>query len=203
VLDDIPTFTIDELKAMVDEAHRQRHPVAVHAMALNGVHNAVQAGVDSVEHGDYIAPEDLQAMKQKGIWYVPTLYVGEYVAQGRAAEGAKVWVDMININQETFRRAMQAGVKIAFGTDIGGFDWKIDPAIQFETMVNDGMPAAQAIRAATSDAAQLLRMSDEIGTVEQGKKADIVAVPGNPLQDVKLLQQVNFVVKDGTVYRRP
>ena len=203
VLEDIPTFTLDEVKAMVDEAHRQRHPVAAHAMALMGVHNAVEAGVDSIEHGDYIAPEDMQAMLQKGIWYVPTLYVGEYVAQGRAAAGAKVWVDMINIHKETFQRALKSGVKIAFGTDVGGFDWKINPAVQFTTMVNDGMTPVQALKSATSDAATLLRMQDQVGTIEQGKAADIVAVPGNPLQDVKTLENVNFVVKDGTVYRRP
>jgi imidazolonepropionase-like amidohydrolase len=90
VLDDIPTFTLDELRAIVDEAHRQHHKVASHAMALNGVHNSVEAGVDSIEHGNYIAEADLKTMAQKGIFYVPTIYVGEYVAQGRAAAGAKV-----------------------------------------------------------------------------------------------------------------
>src|SRR5499425_1985540 len=112
VLDDIPTFTLEELRAIVDETHRQHHKVASHAMALNGVHNSVEAGVDSVEHGNYIADADLKAMVQKGIFYVPTIYVGEYVASGRAAAGAKVWLDMIKIHAETFRRAVNAGVKI-------------------------------------------------------------------------------------------
>src|SRR5215472_13355590 len=93
VLDDIPTFTIDELRAIVDEAHRQHHKVASHAMALNGVHNSVEAGVDSIEHGNYITDADLKSMAEKGIYYVPTIYVGEYVAQGRAAAGAKVWLE--------------------------------------------------------------------------------------------------------------
>jgi imidazolonepropionase-like amidohydrolase len=120
VLDDIPTFTLDELRAIVDETHRQRHKIASHAMALNGVHNAVEAGVDSIEHGNYIADEDLKTMAARGIFYVPTIFVGEYVAQGRAAAGAPVWVKMIAVHEDTLRRAMKAGVKIAFGTDAGG-----------------------------------------------------------------------------------
>lgn len=203
VLNDVPTFTLEEVKAMVDEAHRERHPVAAHAMALQGVHNAVEAGVDSIEHGDYIAPEDMQMMLAKGIWYVPTLFVGEYVAEGRAKEGARIWVDMIDIHHQTFQRALKAGLKIAYGTDIGGFDWKINDAVQFPSMVKNGMAPAQAIKSATSDAAQLLRMSDQIGSVEVGKLADIIAVPGDPMQDVGLLQKVDFVMKDGVVYRKP
>ena len=202
ILNDIPTFTLDEVRAMVDEAHRQRHPVAAHAMALQGVHNAVLAGVDSIEHGDYIAPEDMQMMKARGIWYVPTLYVGEYVAEGRAKEGAHIWVDMINIHKETFRRALQAGLKIAFGTDIGGFDWKINPAIQFKTMVNDGMSPAAALRSATGDAAELLRMPD-VGTLAPGKLADIVALPANPLEDISATEHATFVMKDGVIYKHP
>src|ERR1700691_3693085 len=177
VLDDIPTFTLDELRAIVDEAHRERHKVASHAMALNGVHNSVEAGVDSIEHGNYIAEADLKAMVAHGIFYVPTIYVGEYVAQGRAATGAPVWLKMISIHEETFRRALRAGVKIAFGTDAGGFDWKINPAKEFSSMVKFGMTPAQAIRAATVTAAELLGMQDSLGTVEAGKFADVVAVP--------------------------
>jgi len=202
VLDDIPTFTLDELKAIVDEAHRERHKVASHAMALNGVHNSVEAGVDSIEHGNYIAEEDLKAMASRGIFYVPTIFVGEYVAQGRAAEGAPVWLQMIQIHEETFKRAMKAGVKIAFGTDAGGFDWKIDPAKEFSSMVKFGMTPAQAIRSATVTAADLLGMKDSLGTLEAGKLADIVAVPGDPLADVSLMEKVDFVMKGGTVVRR-
>ena len=201
VLDDIPTFTMDELRAIVDEAHRQRHKVAAHAMALNGVHNAVEAGVDSIEHGDYIADADMRAMVQKGIYYVPTIYVGEYVAQGRANAGAKVWLDMIKIHADTFRKAVNAGVKIAFGTDVGGFDWGIDPAIEFPLMVKYGMTPAQAIRAATLNAAELLGMQNDIGTVAPGKYADIVAVKGDPLSDISLLQKIDFVMKGGEIYK--
>jgi imidazolonepropionase-like amidohydrolase len=203
VLDDIPTFTPEELHAIVDEAHRERHKVASHAMALHGVHNSVEAGVDTIEHGNYIADEDLKTMAARGIFYVPTIFVGEYVAQGRAAEGAPVWVKMIQIHEDTFRRAMKAGVKIAFGTDAGGFDWKIDPAKEFSSMVKFGMTPAQAIRSATATAAELLGMQDSLGTIEAGKLADIVAVQGDPLADVSVMEKVDFVMKGGVVYRRP
>lgn len=203
VLDDIPTFTMDELRAIVDEAHRERHKVASHAMALNGVHNSVEAGVDSIEHGNYIAEEDLKTMASRGIYYVPTIFVGEYVAQGRAAEGAPVWVKMIQIHEDTFRRAMKAGVKIAFGTDAGGFDWKVNPAKEFSSMVKFGMTPAQAIRAATVTAAELLGVKDSLGTLEAGKLADVVAVPGDPLSDVSAMEKVDFVMKGGVVVRRP
>jgi imidazolonepropionase-like amidohydrolase len=203
ILDDIPTFTMDELRAIVDEAHRERHKVASHAMALNGVHNSVEAGVDSIEHGNYIADADLKTMASKGIYYVPTIFVGEYVAQGRAAEGAPVWVKMLAIHEDTFRRAQKAGVKIAFGTDAGGFDWKVNPAKEFAYMVKWGMTPAQAIRSATSSAAELLGTQTQVGTIEAGKLADIVAVPGDPLADVTALEKVDFVMKAGVVYRKP
>jgi imidazolonepropionase-like amidohydrolase len=201
VLDDIPTFTLEELKAIVDEAHRERHKVASHAMALNGVHNSVEAGVDSIEHGNYIADEDLKTMAARGIFYVPTIFVGEYVAQGRAAEGAPVWVKMIPIHEDTFRRAMKAGVKIAFGTDAGGFDWKVNPAKELSSMVKFGMTPAQAIRAGTATAAELLGMKDSLGTIEAGKLADIVAVPGDPVADVSVMERVDFVMKGGVVQK--
>jgi imidazolonepropionase-like amidohydrolase len=203
VLDDIPTFTLDELRAIVDETHRQRHKIASHAMALNGVHNSVEAGVDSIEHGNYIAEEDLKTMAARGIYYVPTIFVGEYVAQGRAAAGAPVWVKMIAVHEDTFRRAMKAGVKIAFGTDAGGFDWKVNPAKEFSSMVKFGMTPAQALRSATVTASELLGMQDRIGTIETGKLADIVAVPGDPLADVSVMEKVDFVMKGGVVYRKP
>lgn len=203
VLDDIPTFTPDELRAVVDEAHRQRHKVASHAIALNGVHNSVEAGVDSIEHGNYIADADLKTMVEKGIYYVPTIYVGEYVAQGRAAAGAKVWLDMIRIHGDTFQRAVKSGVKIAFGTDVGGFDWGINPAVEFPLMVKYGMTPAQAIRSATTSAAELLGMQNDVGNIAPGKYADLVAVKGDPLSDVTVLERVDFVMKGGEVFKSP
>lgn len=201
VLDDIPTFTPEELRAIVDEAHRERHKVAAHAAALHGVHNAVEAGVDSIEHGMYIADDDMKMMAARGIVYVPTLYVGEYVAEGRAAEGHPVWVQMVNIHAATFRRALKAGVKIAFGTDAGGFDWNTNPAKEFPLMVKYGMTPAQAIRAATQTAADLLEVSNETGTIEPGKWADIVAAPGDPMADITALEHIKFVMKGGVVYK--
>jgi imidazolonepropionase-like amidohydrolase len=203
VLDDIPTFTPDELRAIVDEAHREHHKVASHAAALNGVHNSVEAGVDSVEHGQYIAPDDIKAMVAKGIYYVPTLFVGEYVAEGRAKAGSKVWLDMVKIHADTFKRAHQAGVKIAFGTDAGGFDWKIDPAVEFPLLVKYGMTPIEAIRSATTVAADLMGVAAQVGSVEPGKLADIVAVPGDPLTDIGVLEKVNFVMKGGQVFKQP
>ena len=203
VLDDVPTFTVDELRAIVDETHRERRKIASHAAALNGVHNSVEAGVDSIEHGMYISDADLQTMVAHGTYYVPTLFVGEYVAQGRAAAGAQVWVDMIKIHEDTFRRALKAGVKIAFGTDAGGFDWKIDPAKEFAIMVKYGMTPAQALRSATVTASELLGMQEKIGSLEAGKFADIVAVPADPMADIQQLEHVNFVMKGGAVYLKP
>jgi len=201
VLDDIPTFTLDELRAIVDEAHREHHKVASHAMALNGVHNSIEAGVDSIEHGVYISDADLKTMAQKGIYYIPTIFVAEYVAQGRANEGAKVWLDMIKVHADTFNRALKAGVKIVFGTDVGGFDWGIDPAKEFPLMVKYGMTPMQAIRAATTTAAELLDKQNEVGSVAPGKFADIVAVKGDPLKDISLLEKIDFVMKGGEIYK--
>lgn len=203
VLEDIPTFTLDELRAIVDEAHRERHKVASHASAVNGVHNSVEAGVDSVEHGFYIDDADLKTMVAKGIYYVPTLFVGEYVAEGRAAEGSHVWIDMINIHAATFKRALNAGVKIAFGTDAGGFEWTVNPAKEFPLMVKYGMTPAEALHAANMSAAELLGMQNQVGSLEQGKFADIIAVPADPMADISRLQEVNFVMKGGAVVRRP
>ena len=199
ILDDIPTFTVEEMRAIVDEAHRERHKVASHATALTGVHNSLEAGVDTIEHGDYISDEDLKTMASRGVYYVPTIYVGVYVAEGRAKEGAPVWLQMTKIHEDTFRRAMKAGVKIAFGTDAGGFDWKENPAQEFKYMVDWGMSGMQAIQSATATASQLLGMQDQIGTIEVGKFADIVAVPGDPLKDITVLQKVDFVMKGGVV----
>jgi imidazolonepropionase-like amidohydrolase len=201
VLDDIPTFTLDELNAIVDEAHRQNHPVAAHAMGLHGVHNAVTAGVDRLEHGDYIAPEDMQMMATKGIWYVPTTYALEAVAEGRASDGNTVYLRMIKTHADTFRRVMAAHLKIAFGTDAGAFPRTTNPAKEFSALVRDGMTPAVALQSATVQAARLMQMDDNFGVIEAGKLADIVAVPGNPLDQISEMEKVDFVMKNGVVYR--
>jgi imidazolonepropionase-like amidohydrolase len=203
VLDDIPTFTPEEMKAIVDEAHRERRKVASHAIGLHGVHNSVEAGVDTIEHGDYIADEDLKTMVTHGTYYVNTIYVGDYVSQGRAAAGAPMWVKMLSIHEDTFKRAMKAGVKIAFGTDAGGFPWTENPAKEFAYMVKWGMTPAQAIRSATSTAAELLAWSDQVGTLEPGKFADVIAIAGDPFKDITALEHVDFVMKNGAVAKKP
>ena len=199
----VPTFTPEELHAIVDETHRERHKVAAHAMGLEGVHNAVEAGVDSVEHGAYISDDDMKTMIARGIWYVPTLYIFVYADELHTAEGFPGWKGGIEIHADTFRRALKAGVKIAFGTDVGGFEWTINPAREFGLMVTYGMTPAQALHSATVSAAELLGMQGGIGSIEPGKLADMVAVPRDPLTDIGVLENVNFVMKDGVVYRGP
>lgn len=201
IFDDQPTFTLAELRAIVDEAHRQGRRVAAHASGKTSVHTAVEAGVDSIEHGMYIAPEDMSAMLATGMWYVPSLYLMTKAVFSSPEEEARSQPG-ISIIVETFRRAQRAGVKIAYGTDIGAFDWSTTPAIQLPMMVRYGMTPAQALTSATAAAAELLQTQRDVGTIETGKFADIIAVPGNPLDDVALLQRVSFVMKGGVVIRQ-
>ena len=203
VVHSIPTFTPEEFRAIVDETHREHHKVAAHAMGREGVHNALEAGVDSIEHGAYISDDDLNTMVAHGIWYVPTLYIFVYAEEIHQASGFPGWEGGVGIHAETFRRALKAGVKIAFGTDVGGFEWTLNPANEFPLMVQYGMTPAQALRAATVSGAALLDMKNQIGSIEPGKFADLDAVPGNPLNNIKLLEKVNFVMKDGVVYKQP
>jgi len=202
VVHSVPTFTREEFAAIVDETHREHHKVAAHAMGLEGVHNALEAGVDSIEHGAYISDEDLKTMVARGVWYVPTLYIFVYAEELHQAEGFPGWKGGIEIHAETFRRALQAGVKIAFGTDAGGFEWTINPAKELSLMVKYGMTPAQALRSVTLAGATLMGLESEIGSVEVGKFADLVAVRGNPLSDVSAVETVNFVMKEGVVYKR-
>jgi imidazolonepropionase-like amidohydrolase len=202
-LSSIPTFTLDEMKAIVDEAHRLRHKVAAHAMARPGLENALTAGVDSIEHGVAVPDDLLDVMVAKGTVLCPTLTVTEYVAPGRTAAGAPIWGKMLDYHRDSFRRAVKKGVKVALGTDAGGFAWdEINEAKEFDYMVRYGMTPMQSILAGTRVAAELLEMSDRIGTVEAGKLADLVAVPGDPLQDITAMERVSFVMKDGVVVRR-
>jgi len=202
VLEDIPTFTLDELKSIVDETHRQHRKIASHATGINGVHNSVEAGVDTVEHGSYIAPEDLKTMAAKGIWYVPTPYLAFYRAQVFPKQADRMLPQM-KVAEDTFRRAMAAGVKIAYGTDAGAFEWTITPAVQFPVMIKYGMTPMQAIQSATIQAADLLGVKDRIGSIETGKLADIVATSGDPLADISRLQDIAFVMKDGKLVKKP
>ncbi len=199
-LSSIPTFTAEEMKAIVDEAHRLRHKVAAHAMARPGIENALNAGIDSIEHGIAIPDDLLDMMAAKGVYLCPTLTVTEYVAPGRGG----VWAKIPQYHRDSFQRALRKGVKIAFGTDVGGFPWDaLNEAKEFEYETQYGMTPMQAIQTATRNAADLLGMSDQIGTLETGKLADIVAVPGSPLNDITALERVGFVMKDGQIYKRP
>ena len=201
MLDSIPNFTLEEMSAIVDESHRQRHKVAAHAMTRSGLRIALQAGVDSVEHGVGLDDESIRAMVARGVYYVPTLSVTEFVAPGRAAEGRAIWAEVPKFHHAGFRKALAAGVKIVFGTDVGGFPWTEKQAKEFSYMVADGMSPAQAIGSATTVAAEMLGMRGEIGVVAPGAYADLIGVAGDPLQDVKALQEVSFVMKGGKVIR--
>ena len=201
MLDSIPNFTLEEMTAIVDESHRQRHRVAAHAMTRSGLRVALAAGVDSIEHGVALDDESIRAMVAHGVWYVPTLAVTEYVAPGRAAAGAAIWKEVPRFHRESFRKALAAGVKIAFGTDVGGFPWTEKQAREFAFMVADGMTPAQAIGSATSGAAQMLEMTGKIGVIAPGAWADLIAVSGDPLVDVTKLEDVRFVMKGGAVAR--
>lgn len=200
-LDGIPNFTLDEMKAIVDETHRQRHRVAAHAMTRSGLAVALAAGVDSVEHGIALDDASIRTMVQKGVWYVPTLAVAEFVAPGRAAAGGLIWKEVPRFHRDSFRRALAAGVQIAFGTDAGGFPWTEKQAKEFSFMVAGGMSASQALGSATAGAARMLEMTGKIGVLAPGSWADLIAVQGDPLADVKVLEDVRFVMKGGKVVR--
>src|SRR5436305_3603022 len=198
-----PTFDAEQMKEIVEESHRLRHKVAAHAMARPGIENALNAGVDSIEHGVAIPDDLIDMMVAKGTYLCPTLTVTEYVAPGRAAAGAPIWVKMLDYHRDSFRRAVRKGVKIALGTDAGGFAWEdVNEAKEFDYMARYGMTPMQSILAGTKVAAELLDMGDRVGTVEAGKLADLVAVPGDPLKDITVMEKVGFVMKDGVVVRR-
>jgi imidazolonepropionase-like amidohydrolase len=194
-------FTDEEMKAMVEESHRLGHRVAAHAMGRDGIDAALKAGVDSIEHGYGLDEELMDRMVKQGTYWCPTIYVGVYVAEGRAAAGAPIWLTMRDLEAKAFGVALRKGVKIAFGTDVGGFAWTVNAAKEFNYMVRYGMTPMQAIQSATIVAADLLERPDDMGAIEAGKYADIVAVAGDPLSDITKLEHLNFVMKGGEVVR--
>ena len=198
VLHSMVNFTDEEARAIVDEAHRIGKKVAAHAIGSDGIAAALRAGVDTIEHGDGLTDALMDEMARRGIYWVPTITVGMYVAPGRGGN----WQKMADLQRENFAKAVKKGVKIALGTDAGGFDWRaLNEAKEFEYYVQYGMTPMQAIRTGTSTAAELLGWSDKLGTIEAGKWADIVAVSGDPLKDIKELQNVKFVMKAGAVFK--
>ncbi|HUD26068.1 MAG TPA: amidohydrolase family protein [Burkholderiaceae bacterium] len=204
---DNPQMTLEEIRAVVAAAHDYGFAVAAHAHGAEAIRRAVIGGVDSIEHGTFLNEEDIRLMKEHGTWYVPTISAGAFVAETAKVPGyypAPVAAKAAAIGPhilETAGRAYRAGVKIAFGTDAAVFPHG-DNAHEFELMVQAGMPAAFALQAATTHAAELLRRADSLGSVEAGKLADLVAVEGDPLQNVGVLRKVSFVMKEGTVYKR-
>lgn len=201
-LSSMPNFTKDEITAIVDEAHRLGVKVAAHAIGRNGIQAALDAGVQSIEHGIGFDDKLIAQAKAQGVFWCPTMRVLEYVAPGRAAAGSGIWPEMLPMLYKAVNQAYKAGLKIAFGTDAGGFPWNINQAEEFELFVTKaGFSNLDAIRAGTSVAAELLGQADQIGHLAPGKLADIVAVPGDPLTDIRVLQKVRFVMKDGKVIK--
>jgi imidazolonepropionase-like amidohydrolase len=191
-------FTDEEARAIVEETHRIGKKVAAHAIGSDGIAAALRAGADTVEHGDGLTEPQMEEMVRRGIPWIPTIAVGAYVANGRQGN----WPKMVETEKAAFQLALKKGVKIVLGTDAGGFDWReLSEAKEFEYYVNYGMTPMQAIRTATTSAAELLGWSDKMGTVEAGKWADLVAVSGDPLKDITELQRVKFVMKAGAVFK--
>ena len=196
-----PTLTLEELKAITDETHGWGRKVACHAYSGIGLQRALDGGCDSIEHGLLITDAQIAQMLKQGTWYCPTISV--YYTDWAPADTADGQRDRLraSLHEESFRKALKAGVKIVFGTDMGGIPWTEPIAQEFPRMVDLGMSPMDAIKSATSRAAEMLDMEGDIGVVSPGAYADIVAVPGDPLKDVKQLENVNFVMKDGKVFR--
>ncbi len=203
-----PQFTDEELQAIVQTARDYNMAVAVHAHGAEGMKRAVLAGVDSIEHGTYMTDEIIELMKERGTYWVPTNMAGEWVAKKSAEPG--YFPEIVRPKaaaigpaiRQTFAKAYKAGVKIAFGTD-SGVSPHGENAHEFELMVEGGMPPMKAIQSATLESARLLRIEDRLGTLEPAKTADVIAVKGNPLEDISAMRQVVFVMKDGEVFRQP
>jgi imidazolonepropionase-like amidohydrolase len=194
-------FTDEEMRAMVDESHRLGHRVAAHAMGWDGIDAALKAGVDSIEHGYGLDEGLMDRMIKQGTYWCPTIYVGVWVAEGRAAAGAPIWLTMRDLEAKAFGIGVRKGVKIAYGTDAGGFPWTENAAKEFGYMVKYGMTPMQAIQSATTVSAELLERPNDLGSIEPGYYADIVATSGDPLKDVTQLEKIDFVMKGGRVYK--
>jgi imidazolonepropionase-like amidohydrolase len=196
-----PTLTVEELKAIVDETHGWGKKVACHAYGGIGLHRALDGGCDSIEHGLDLDDAAIAQMLKQGTWYCPT--ISAYYHDWAPADTPEGQRDRkrASVHEVSFPKALHAGVKIVFGTDIGGISWSEPIAQEFPHMVNLGMPPMDAIKSATSLAAEMLDMQGQIGVIAPGAWADIVAVNGDPLADIKVLQNVQFVMKDGKVFK--
>jgi imidazolonepropionase-like amidohydrolase len=199
----LPNFTLEEMTAIVDQAHRTRRKVAAHSMTPTGHQIALAAGVDSIEHGDVFDDATVAAMVQKKVYWCPTLTVTDFVAGPRSVTNP-IWSELQAAVKDSFRRAHKAGVPIVLGTDAGGFDWdKINQAEEFKRYVALGMTHWQALASATVTAAAMLGQEGTLGVIAPGARADIVALAEDPLKDITATERVSFVMKDGQVVRRP
>ncbi|HEY2546598.1 MAG TPA: amidohydrolase family protein [Candidatus Acidoferrum sp.] len=196
-----PTLTVEELQAVVDETHGWGKKVACHAYNGIGMQRALDGGCDSIEHGLEITDKQIAQMKQQGTWYCPTLapYYGDWAPAD--TPGGKRDRARAAVHEISFRKAMQAHLKIVYGTDMGGIPWTEPIAQEFGRMVSLGMTPMDAIQSATVRASEMLDMKGEIGVVAAGAFADIVAVSGDPLKDVGELEHVHFVMHNGTVFK--
>ncbi|MGH9579710.1 MAG: amidohydrolase family protein [Terriglobales bacterium] len=200
-----PQYTVEELRAAAEEAHAAGRKVAAHAHGTQGIKNAITAGIDSIEHASLIDDEGIRMAKEKGVYLVMDIYNDDYIL-GKAREYniPEEFVEkekkLGQLQRDNFRKAFQAGAKMAFGTDAGVYPHG-DNGKQFRYMVQYGMTPAEAIRTATANAADLLGRSQDVGTLEAGKFADLIAVAGDPLSDVRALENVGFVMKGGKVYK--
>ena len=198
VLHSMVNFTDDEARAIVEEAHRLGKKVAAHAIGSDGIAAALRAGVDTIEHGVGLTEPLMDEMARKGTAWVPTVMVVAYVAPGRGGN----WTRMLETERAAFAKARERRVRIAFGTDAGGSDWKeLGQAREFEYYAEFGMTPMEAIQSATVRAAEVLGWGDRAGAVEAGKWADLVAVEGDPLKDLRELGRVKFVMKGGVIYK--
>jgi imidazolonepropionase-like amidohydrolase len=191
-------FTDEELKMLVSEARRLGRKVAAHAIGWDGIDAALRAGVNTIEHGHGLTDDLIDRMVTQKVYWCPTIFVGVYVAPGRGG----IWPKMVDLERIAFGKALKKGVMISYGTDVGGYAWTENQAQEFAYMVRYGMSPMDAIKSATSVAAQLLGQSENFGTIEAGKLADIVAVKGDPLADISELTRVSFVMKGGVVYKQ-
>jgi imidazolonepropionase-like amidohydrolase len=198
---DAPQLTQGELDALVEAAHDLGRKTAAHAHGPEGAKRAIRAGIDSIEHGTFLDDEGLRMMRERGTYLVPTLSVRAGIAESKFPPLVQQKADLaLKAQDNMVRRALAMGVKIALGTDAAVYPHG-DNALEFQLLVADGMTPLQALQAGTSVAAELLGLSKEIGTLAPGKAADIVAVPGDPLRDIKATQSVTFVMRAGQIYK--
>jgi imidazolonepropionase-like amidohydrolase len=196
-----PTLTVEELHAIVDEAHGWQKKVACHAYNGIGLQRALDGGCDSIEHGLELTDANIAQMVRQGTWYCPTLTPYYYNWAPADTDDGKRDRKRAEVHGPSFQKAMRAGVRIVFGTDVGGFDWNDSIAQEFSRMTGFGMSPMEAIKSATSRPAEMLDRKGDIGVVAPGALADVIAVSENPLQNIKIMERVGFVMKDGKVFK--